>query len=68
MNETGDGVNLESNFFDVCNLDNAMSYAGTSRPRHIILEENGIEQVGDEEKNYVLLQVCNIFNPDLLKL
>ena len=40
INKTGDGGNLGSNGFDMCNLDNAMRDMETSRSRYLLVEDN----------------------------
>ena len=67
MNETRDWVDLDENCFDVCNIDEAMRGAENSRSIYHIVEENGIDQVGDEEENYVLIQVGDTVDSDLAK-
>ena len=66
INKTWDSRNLDDELFYVLNLDNAMRDMETSRSRYIIVEEDGIDQVGDEEENYVIIQVGDTIDTYLL--
>ena len=45
--KTGDGGNSDNDWFDVYDLDNAMGDAESLRSRYFLVEDNGIDQVGD---------------------
>ena len=47
----------------MCDLDKALKEADNSRKRYIV-DNNGLDQVGDEEDNYVLLKVGDTFYPN----
>ena len=51
----------------MCDLDYFMRDVETSWSGYILVEEYSIDQVGDEEKNYVLLRFGDTVDPDLEK-
>ena len=46
MNETGCGIDLDNNCFDLCNIDDSMRGVKNSRSRYILVVEYSIDQVG----------------------
>ena len=67
-NDTGDGGYSYEKCFDVCDLDDDMRDEETSRSGYFIVEGLGIDQVGNEEENTVLLQFDDIVNIYLVKM
>ena len=67
MNKNRDGRDLDDNRFDIQDLENFRRDVKNSRLRYLVAEYDGIYQVGDKEKYYVLLKVGDTVDPYLIK-
>ena len=67
INETGNERDSNDNCFSTCDLDDTIKDVETSRSRYILVEEDGIDQDGDEEEKYVFLQVGDTVDPYLVR-
>ena len=63
MNNNGDSGDSDNDWFSVCGIDEELREVDNSRQKYLV-DNNGLNKVGDKEDNYVLIKIVDTFNPD----